>query len=111
MKSLKIDREKLNEVVTEAVKDMVNFDWSGWKIDILISDESEIWSSAKNTNNVYPNSNLLFSVEAWNFDEEESEYADENDAVYFTTNQYIEWFESGQIGYLNELQDKFEVDF
>lgn len=109
MKTLKIDREKLNEVISEAVKDMINFDWSGWKIDILITKESEIFASAKNTNNVYPESFVLLSINPWEF--EEGEFADENDAIYSEANTYFEWFESGEIGYLSELNDEFDVEF
>lgn len=105
----KINTEKLNDIVTEASKEMINFSWSGWGIDILIDDDGQIWSSAKNSGNmVYQNSNILFTVEAFEFNEDD--YADESDAIYENTNQLIEWFTSGEYGYLNNLHEKFNVE-
>ena len=65
MKTLKINREKLEEVTKEAVREMLDFEWSGWKIDILIDEEGNITSSAKNTNNSYTYMEVLFSVSGW----------------------------------------------
>lgn len=111
MKTLKINRDKLNEKITEAVNDMCGFDWNGWGIDVIIDPESgEIFNSAKNSGNqVYASSKCMLTVEAWQFDKEE--YADKSDHSYANVNWYMERFESGEVGYLDDLRDLFVIEF
>ena len=90
MKTLRINEEKLKTVVLEAVKEMINFEWSGWKIDVLATEEGEIFCSSKNTNNYYRNATVLFSVESVVYNKEE--WSSENDCAYESMLWYIDNF-------------------
>ena len=101
-----IDNLELETVVKEAVSEMINFDWSGWKIDILLSPEGEVFKSAKNTSNIYPHSHVLFSIHPIEFEE-----GDLNDFINENTSQYLQMFEAHEIGFLSELKDIYDVTF
>ena len=109
MKTLKIDREKLEEVTKSAVREMLDFEWSGWKIDILIDEEGEITCSSKNTNNVYMYAHVLFSVSEWST--ECSYMCEDNEAIDQECSEYIRYFEQKDLGYLTELEEKYNIEF
>lgn len=90
MKTLTINEENLERVVLEAVKEMINFEWSGWKIDVLVTEKGEIYCSSKNTNNYYQNDMVLLSIESVEYNKEE--WANEDDCAYESALWYINNF-------------------
>lgn len=90
MKTVSIKREDLEKATREAISEMINFPWSGWKIDILVDKNNEIYCSNKNTSNCYLNSVKLFSVESAKYGADE--WACEEDFIYELTLWYIENF-------------------
>lgn len=108
MKTLKIDRERLEELTTKAVTDMINFSWSGWKIDILVDNDGKLWRSAKNTNNVYPESIVLFSIAPVEYVEDD--YYTEDDCVANEVSEYMSEFEGNIAGNMTLFQEFYNVE-
>lgn len=100
MKTVSIKREDLEKATREAISEMTNFEWSGWKIDILISEDGKIYCSNKNTSNCYLNSRKLFSVGSAKY--EADEWACEEDFINELTLWYIENFK--------EVLNNFDIE-
>lgn len=107
-----INREQLEEKIKKALDYMHEFEWSGWGVDVLVTSEGELWVSDANSNNsVYPSSDRLCRVRAWNVHDLEDDYADEDEKgcidhySYEYTQQLIEECERS----ISENELEFEI--
>ena len=94
MKTLKIDRNELENVLNEQIHIAMNFPWTGWRIPIYCNDKGELspgnWLSY---NSYQPGSLEIYSIERWLLsDMTDNDNADESeidDIVELMTDEVI----------------------
>lgn len=64
-----INKDQLREVLKEEIKNALDFDWSGWKIPIYVSENGKVSAGEWLSNNSYqPGAIEIIGVKPWNIE-------------------------------------------